>query len=132
MNQHSSTVRGRIDLGRERVIRLAEAAREVPSGGRGKGVHVQTVYRWATKGCRGQILESVFIGGIRFTSLEALERFFGQLSRGSRGSAAGEIVTVPTMSYSTLAAAGITKSAARVSGARLVNAGIAEKEAGEE
>lgn len=42
----------------------------------GKKVHHSTVYRWVTKGARGRVLESQFIGGVRYTSVAALNRFF--------------------------------------------------------
>jgi hypothetical protein len=41
----------------------------------GKKIHVSTLHRWADRGVRGRKLESIFIGGRRFTSLEAIERF---------------------------------------------------------
>lgn len=41
----------------------------------GKKVHHSTVYRWVTKGARGRMLASWMIGGIRYTSVEALKRF---------------------------------------------------------
>ena len=38
--------------------------------------HLATVYRWFTKGVRGGIkLETVLVGGRRFTSREAIQRF---------------------------------------------------------
>ncbi|QDS99245.1 DUF1580 domain-containing protein [Adhaeretor mobilis] len=43
---------------------------------RGKKVHHSTVYRWATKGVRGRVLESVKVGNVRFTTVSALNRFF--------------------------------------------------------
>jgi hypothetical protein len=44
---------------------------------RGKKVHASTVYRWATKGARGRVLESRLVGGVRYTSVAALNRFLG-------------------------------------------------------
>lgn len=41
----------------------------------GKKTHYATVFRWAQKGARGRILESTLIGGVRFTTVEALHRF---------------------------------------------------------
>ena len=43
----------------------------------GKKVHYMTVHRWAKRGARGRVLESTLIGGVRYTSLAALNRFFG-------------------------------------------------------
>jgi len=41
----------------------------------GKKVHHSTVYRWTTKGARGRMLESQLIGGVRYTTVAALNRF---------------------------------------------------------
>lgn len=38
-------------------------------------VNVATVWRWTTAGARGVVLESVAIGGKRFTSVEAFTRW---------------------------------------------------------
>lgn len=56
------------------LIPLKEAANYLPKR-RGKKPHYSTLYRWATKGSRGRILESTMIGGIRYTSIEAIESF---------------------------------------------------------
>lgn len=64
-----------LDLQREACISLAEVPSLLPRK-RGKKVHYSTVYRWVTKGTRGRILESWTIGGVRYTSVEALNRFF--------------------------------------------------------
>ena len=68
-----------IDIERERVISLAEAARRCPSGQPGKKVHASTVYRWWARGLRGVHLETIRCGGVRCTSVEALQRFFAHL-----------------------------------------------------
>jgi hypothetical protein len=39
-----------------------------------------TSYRWALRGLRGIRLETVMIGGRRYTSREAVARFFARLS----------------------------------------------------
>ena len=38
---------------------------------------MSTVYRWVLKGARGKVLDSAMLGGVRYTSLEALQRFMG-------------------------------------------------------
>lgn len=58
----------------EQRILLSEVPDLLPKRN-GKKVHYSTVYRWANKGTRGRKLESHLIGGIRYTTLEALERF---------------------------------------------------------
>jgi len=60
----------------ESLLTLAQAARTLPNlRGNGNGVNAATVWRWAIKGCKGVRLETAIIGGIRYTSREALERF---------------------------------------------------------
>lgn len=60
-----------IDVANESLLTVAQAAKAVPYG-----PNVCTVWRWLDKGCRGVRLESILLGGRRFTSREALERFF--------------------------------------------------------
>ncbi len=55
----------------ETLISLPEAADAVPGG-----VHLSTVGRWASVGCRGVLLDTVVLGARRYTSHEALDRFF--------------------------------------------------------
>jgi len=68
-----------IDLVSESVVSLTEAAGHLPRR-RNKPVHVATLYRWAQRGIRGVRLETIQCGGAKCTSLEALQRFFEQLS----------------------------------------------------
>lgn len=83
-----SEVQGQIDLDTERLLPLAKAARELPGG----PVHVGTLYRWFQKGVRGVRLETIMRGGVRFTSWEAIERFF----RATTAVAEGAPVSVRT------------------------------------
>lgn len=64
---------------REHLIRLCEVPAHLPRRRGGKKVHPSCVYRWTTIGCRNVYLEYLQIGGTRFTSSEALERFFARL-----------------------------------------------------
>jgi len=73
-----------IDLASESVLTLSAAAREVPSLS-GRGVHVSTVWRWALRGCRGVRLETLMVGGVRYTSREALQRFAERLTAAADG-----------------------------------------------
>lgn len=65
-----------IDLNNEFVLTFYEAADKCPGG----AVRYETVKRWADSGLRGVVLDAVRRGGRRFTSLEALSRFFRDLS----------------------------------------------------
>ncbi len=69
-----------IDTLTESVLTFSQAADELPRRRRGRKTHVSTLYRWATAGCRGVVLETIQIGGSRCTSREALQRFFERLS----------------------------------------------------
>ena len=64
----------------ETLISLAEAAKAVPRRRRGRKTHLSTIYRWATIGVRGIVLETLQCGGSRVTSREAMQRFFERLS----------------------------------------------------
>lgn len=38
-------------------------------------VHVSTCWRWCLRGCQGHVLESFSVGGRKFTTLPAFERW---------------------------------------------------------
>lgn len=67
-----------IDISRERLLRLSEVPAEVPGQ-----PHPSTVVRWWRVGVRGVKLETILIGGRRFTSVEAIERFIGARNEAS-------------------------------------------------
>ena len=69
-----------IDTTTEKPIPLTEAAAELPRRRRGKKTNVSTLYRWATAGCRGVVLETIQVGATRCTSREGLQRFFEKLT----------------------------------------------------
>ena len=68
-----------IDISAEQLIAVNKAHAYIP--GR---PHRSTVWRWLLRGVGGQKLETVIVGGRRFTSREAIERFV------SRRTAPGE------------------------------------------
>ncbi len=59
------------------IARIAEHERLWPEG---RAPHRDTIARWARQGCRGVRLETVLLGGRRYSSLEAVERFITTLS----------------------------------------------------
>jgi len=63
------------DLLHEQLVAVAEIPKHLP-----KRVHVSTCHRWYVRGIRGRKLETVLIGGRRFTTREALHRFFKAIS----------------------------------------------------
>jgi hypothetical protein len=59
-----------IDIGAESLLTLSKAAGVLPGQ-----PHVSTLFRWATRGVRGVKLETCLLGGRRYTSRQALQRF---------------------------------------------------------
>ena len=69
---------------------LSRAAGRLPTRRAGKKTHVSTLHRWATIGLRGVVLETLQAGGVKVTSLAALQRFFERLSvRGTSQASCG-------------------------------------------
>jgi Protein of unknown function (DUF1580) len=77
-----------IDVFTEKLRSFADASKVLP--GR---PHCATIARWATKGRHGVKLETVVIGGRRYTSLEAIQRFIAQLNDYVPAEAAGQSAT---------------------------------------
>ena len=69
-----------IDLFCETPLSLTEAAKSLP--GR---PHVCTLHRWRLRGVRGTRLETVMVGGRRYTTSESLARFFAAITAASSG-----------------------------------------------
>jgi hypothetical protein len=61
-----------IDVGTETLIRFDEAQKAFPGK---KRVSLATLHRWRLRGVRGVTLETLVVGGARFTSVEAIARF---------------------------------------------------------
>ena len=59
-----------VNLRSERILSLLKAAKSLPDR-----PHISTLCRWWRRGVRGVKLETITIGGRRYTSAEALERF---------------------------------------------------------
>ena len=73
-------------------ITLPEAADYLPRRAKGRKVHVKTLRRWITKGCRGVFLKARPAGGAWYTTRAAIDDFRNQLaSRAIRQPGAVEI-----------------------------------------
>jgi len=70
-----------IDPFAEELLTLSEAARCCPRHRQGKKSHSSTLYRWATRGSRGVVLDALRTPGGLVTTKEALRRFFAELSK---------------------------------------------------
>lgn len=68
-----------IEIDRESLILLSEVPKALPKR-RGKSVHLSACYRWMKSGLSGVRLETILIGGQRFTSKEALNRFWHRVT----------------------------------------------------
>jgi len=69
-----------IDINKEKLISLSNAAEQLPARRNGKKPHPSTLYRWATNGLRGVTLEVLRVGSTTCTSLPALQRFLTKLT----------------------------------------------------
>lgn len=68
-----------MDLANEQLIPFSEAREAFP--GR-KRVGLATLHRWRLRGVRGGVvLETMVVGGQRFTSVEAIARFVAAMNR---------------------------------------------------
>ncbi len=80
-----------IDIQNEKLIPF----REVPAWCKehvGKRIHPSTIHRWRLRGTRSVKLETLLVGGARYTSAEALARFFARTT----AAADGETVVIET------------------------------------
>ena len=64
-----------IDVQSEKLLTLAECREAFPGG---KRLALATIQRWRLRGVRGVILETIRIGGMRYTSREAIARFIAR------------------------------------------------------
>ena len=56
--------------------------------------HYSTRHRWSTRGLRGVVLETVVIGGVRYTSRQARRRFVERLTQVHNSSGAAPAVPI--------------------------------------
>lgn len=77
-----------IDISNETLLTFSEAAASLP--GR---PNVSTIHRWRLRGIRGIKLASTLIGGVRYTSREALQKFCNQTTAVADGTAQPEART---------------------------------------
>lgn len=64
-----------INIHTEHLIPVGEIPNRLPRRPDGRCIHLSACYRWIKLGIRGIVLEAVKIGGVTYTSLEALQRF---------------------------------------------------------
>ena len=65
-----------IDASTESLIRFQQAGSKIPSR-----PSICALHRWRLNGARGVKLETLLVGGTRFTSVEAIARFITEQNR---------------------------------------------------
>jgi hypothetical protein len=71
-----------IDISSETLVTFSQAAALLPNR-----PSLATIFRWRARGIRGAKLETVRIGGGRYTSVQALERFAAAVTAVADGQA---------------------------------------------
>jgi len=70
-----------IDIDTEDLVLLKDLAGHLPKRA-GKPVAISTLWRWSTTGVKGIQLETILVGGQRYSSLEAFRRFVAAGNQG--------------------------------------------------
>ena len=84
-----------IDVTSETLILPTEVTKVLPKQ-KGKKTNLSTIYRWMQTGVSGVRLEYVCVGGTRFTSKQALNRFFQRITIAKGGSVGPVTVSTST------------------------------------
>ncbi len=69
-----------IDITSEQLILFSELPKHLPPQPSGKKIHLSACYRWKNQGLVGIRLATVFVAGNRYTSAEALNRFWAEVT----------------------------------------------------
>jgi len=69
-----------IEISSEALIPISEVPAALP-----RRVSIASVYRWMLRGVKGIHLQTILIGGRRYTSREALQRFAEQTTAAASG-----------------------------------------------
>lgn len=77
---------------------LPEAADRIGRLTGGKKPNVATIWRWCLKGCKGVTLESICIGGKRYVTVSAIERFIEARSLAQSPAAPVSVTIAPKAS----------------------------------
>lgn len=75
-----------IDLQSEKLVPIRMVPKLLPRQPNGKRLHISAVYRWMERGRKGVRLEWIKVGGRRYTSREALQRFSEACTEAEQGS----------------------------------------------
>jgi hypothetical protein len=73
MYKHPAKAVAMAKLLSEQRIALTDLARR-------ENVHLSTCWRWCLRGCKGHVLESFSVGGKKFTTIPAFERWLAAIN----------------------------------------------------
>lgn len=91
-----------ICIASEDLVTLPQAGRYVPGG-----PSASTIWRWHLRGIRGHRLEATLIGGRRYTSRQAIERFLRAINGASAAAPSAARLRAISAAEAELDAAGI-------------------------
>ena len=74
-----------IDISTEDLIPVRDIPNHVPKQPSGKKIHLSACYRWMKPGIQGIRLETLFIAGCRYSSKQALNRFWHRVTEAKDG-----------------------------------------------
>lgn len=83
-----------IDARHEQVFPMTHAAKHAEKI-IGRRLALSTFYRWSKRGCKGVRLETRLLGGTRYTSDEALQRFFDKLTEATDAHRSAPVASNP-------------------------------------
>jgi Protein of unknown function (DUF1580) len=105
-------------------LTLSDAAKSLPSR-----PHLSTIWRWATRGVRGHKLETLVIGGRRYTTPGRISAFLARLNRGEAKSSSTTATRGAQLAAKRLASEGFMV-AAQPYGNRLAPCEMREEQGG--
>jgi hypothetical protein len=73
-----------IDIQHDQLVELSKVPANLQKR-TGKRLNLSTIYRWINRGIADIRLETILVGGQRFTTAEALNRFFTQSTLAKQG-----------------------------------------------
>ncbi len=74
-----------IDITSEELILVRDIPSHLPKQPSGKKLHISAIYRWMKTGIQGERLETVFIAGCRYSSKQALNRYWSRVTQAKDG-----------------------------------------------
>lgn len=74
-----------IDLTTEELILFSDLPKHLPKQPSGKKLHLSAAYRWKNQGICGVRLETIFVAGSRYTTKQALNRFWHRVTAAKDG-----------------------------------------------